>query len=169
MYVAEKAEVEAALGSLAAADSLYDRATDLIDGLLVNAQTSRMKTEMIAAVGDIYVRASAGVGSPSRSGKGFPHCRKRPWARSLGFDPLCSPVQSPLGGDPRRPRDRPATKGTCAGGFGPQRHKVLDKLDHAYFWMGPTEFAQSRKEMELSAARQFRCRQFAASWPLTKA
>jgi len=55
MYVAEKAEVEAALGELAAADALYDRATDLIDGLLVNAQTSRMKTEMIAAVGDIYV------------------------------------------------------------------------------------------------------------------
>jgi hypothetical protein len=32
MYVAEKAEVKAALGELASADALYDRATDLIDG-----------------------------------------------------------------------------------------------------------------------------------------
>ena len=47
--------MEIALGNLSAADALYDRATDLIDGLLVNAQTSRVKTEMIAAVGDIYV------------------------------------------------------------------------------------------------------------------
>jgi len=55
VFVAEQAEVQAAFGSLAAADALYERATDLIDGLLVNAQSSRVKTEMIGAMSDIYL------------------------------------------------------------------------------------------------------------------
>ena len=63
--------MEAALGDLSAADSLYDRATDLIDGLLVNAQTSRVKTEMIAAVGNITTldtSGSRGIVSTIRKG-----------------------------------------------------------------------------------------------------
>src|SRR2546430_1527583 len=37
LFVAEQAESQGALGNLHVADRLYDRATDLIEGLLVNA------------------------------------------------------------------------------------------------------------------------------------
>lgn len=54
-HVAEKAEVQSALGSLAAADASYQHATDLIEGLLVNAPTSQVKSGMIGAMSQIYL------------------------------------------------------------------------------------------------------------------
>jgi hypothetical protein len=41
VFVAEKAEVQAALGSVQAADASFQRATDLVEGLLVNAPSSQ--------------------------------------------------------------------------------------------------------------------------------
>ena len=41
LFLAEKAKVQAALGALGTADLLYGQATDLVEGLLVNAQSSR--------------------------------------------------------------------------------------------------------------------------------
>jgi hypothetical protein len=54
-YVAEEAEIHAALGDLDKADKLYGRAADLIEGLLVNAPSSRVKSSMIGAMSEIYV------------------------------------------------------------------------------------------------------------------
>jgi len=151
MYVAEKGEVEAALGSLAAADSLYVRATDLIDGLLVNAQTSRMKTEMIAAWGDIYVAhfrlAWDRLHDPEKAFRIVESARGRALLDSIRYARQSGPLSQETRGEREIARlqrvlmheDLSAT----------QRHRVLDDLDHAYFWFGPTEFAQSRKEMEL--------------------
>ena len=55
VYVARKAEIEAARGNLQRADELYDQASDLIEAMLVNAPTSQVKSSMIAALSDIYV------------------------------------------------------------------------------------------------------------------
>jgi len=151
MYVAEKAEVEATLGALAAADALYDRATDLIDGLLVNAQTSRMKTEMIAAVGDIYVAhfrlAWDRLHDPEKAFRIVESARGRALLDSILYARRSSPLSEATPGDQEIVRlQRELVQEDLSA---PQRHKVLDQLDHAYFWMGPAEFAQSRKEMEM--------------------
>lgn len=151
MYVAEKAEVEAALGALAAADALYDRATDLIDGLLVNAQTSRMKTEMIAAVGDIYVAhfhlAWDRLHDPDKAFRIVESARGRALLDSIRYARQSGPLspETPGAQEIARLQGVLVHEDLSAA----QRHKLLDQLDHAYFWMGPTEFAQSRKEMEL--------------------
>jgi CHAT domain-containing protein len=55
LYIAEKAEVQAALNNLQAADALYTQALDLIEGLLVNASSSQVKSSMIGNMSDIYV------------------------------------------------------------------------------------------------------------------
>lgn len=55
VFVAEKAEVQAALGSLHAADASFQRATDLVEGLLVNAPSSQVKSGMIGALSQIYL------------------------------------------------------------------------------------------------------------------
>lgn len=54
-YIAEKAEVELALGHTQTADRLYDQATSLIEGLLVNAPSSRVRSAMIGSMSDIYL------------------------------------------------------------------------------------------------------------------
>ena len=67
VFVAEKAEVQAALGSVQAADASFQRATDLVEGLLVNAPSSQVKSGMIGALGQIYLGSfSPGVESHAR-------------------------------------------------------------------------------------------------------
>ena len=55
VYLGEKAEVEAALHHARLADYLYIQATELIDAMLANALSSRVKSEMIAARGNVYL------------------------------------------------------------------------------------------------------------------
>jgi len=54
-FIAAKADTEAALGHVRAADALYERATTLLEGLLVNAPSSLVKSSMISAFSRIYV------------------------------------------------------------------------------------------------------------------
>jgi tetratricopeptide (TPR) repeat protein len=54
-FIAEKAEVELDLGRLKEADALYDEATEVIEGLLLNAPSSRTKSSMIGSMSDIYL------------------------------------------------------------------------------------------------------------------
>jgi tetratricopeptide (TPR) repeat protein len=86
-YVAEEAEIHAALGDLDKADKLYGRAADLIEGLLVNAPSSRVKSSMIGAMSEISNPAAAHCGSGSNdkariltmdncSGTSLPFCRE---------------------------------------------------------------------------------------------
>jgi CHAT domain-containing protein len=53
--VAEKAEVELALDRPKDADLLYDQATSLIEGLLMNAPSSRVRSSMIGSMSEIYL------------------------------------------------------------------------------------------------------------------
>jgi CHAT domain-containing protein len=54
-FLAEKAEVQVLLGHTKAADVLYEQATNLIEGLLVNAPSSRVKSSMIGSMSEIYL------------------------------------------------------------------------------------------------------------------
>jgi tetratricopeptide (TPR) repeat protein len=55
VYVAERAEVQSTLGDVQAADASFQRATSLVEGLLVNAPSSQVKSGMIGAMSDIYL------------------------------------------------------------------------------------------------------------------
>jgi CHAT domain-containing protein len=151
VYFAEQAEVQAALGELAAADALYDRATDLIEGLLVNAQTSRVKTEMIAAMGDIYVgHLRLAWGRLHDSPKAFrivESARGRALLDSIRYARQSSSIS------PETPEEKEIAKLqrelVSHDLSAAQRHKLLEDIDHAYFWTGPAEYAKSRREMQM--------------------
>ena len=55
VFVSEKAEVQTALGDVHGADTSFQRATYLVEGLLVNAPTSQVKSGMIGALSQIYL------------------------------------------------------------------------------------------------------------------
>lgn len=55
LFVAAQADTEAALRHVKAADALYERATTLLEGLLVNAPSSLVKSSMVSAFSRIYV------------------------------------------------------------------------------------------------------------------
>ena len=54
-FIAAEADTQAALGNIRAADALYERATTLVEGLLVNAPSSQLKSSMVSAFSRIYV------------------------------------------------------------------------------------------------------------------
>jgi len=54
-FIAAEADTQAALGNIRAADALYGRATTLVEGLLVNAPSSQLRSSMISAFSRIYV------------------------------------------------------------------------------------------------------------------
>jgi CHAT domain-containing protein len=148
-YVAEKAEVEAALGQLTTADALYDQATDLIDGLLVNAQTSRVKTDMIAAVGDIYVGhfrlAWDRLHDPEKAFRIVESARGRSVLDSIRYARQSGPLPQVAPGEQEITRlQRELVQRDLSAA---QRHKLLDQLDYAFVRRGATEYAENRKEM----------------------
>jgi CHAT domain-containing protein len=55
VYLAERAEVQAAAGDVRDSDASFQRATSLVEGLLVNAPSSQVKSGMISAMSDIYL------------------------------------------------------------------------------------------------------------------
>jgi CHAT domain-containing protein len=54
-YLATKAEIEAGLGRARAARSLYQEATDIIEGMMINAPSPRVKSSLIAAMSSVYL------------------------------------------------------------------------------------------------------------------
>ena len=151
VFVAEQAEVQAALGDLTAADALYDRATDLIEGMLVNARNSHVKAEMIAAVSDIYLGHLRLVWDRLHDApKAFrvvESARGRALVDSMRSAPESHPSSRETIDEKKIARlQRELVSSDLSAA---QRHKVLDELDRAYFWMGPAEYARSRREMEM--------------------
>lgn len=54
-FIVAEADTQTALGNIRAADGLYERATTLVEGLLVNAPSSQLKSSMVSAFSRIYV------------------------------------------------------------------------------------------------------------------
>jgi CHAT domain-containing protein len=151
VLVAEKAEVEAALGSVDKAVALYGQATDLIEGLLVNAQSSRVKTAMIGALSDIYVghfrlawhrqHNAPEAFRIIESARGRSLLDSIRYARQSGATFQQVPAEREIARLQKALVQQPLSAS--------ERGKVLERLDAAYFRLSPVEYVRSRREMEM--------------------
>jgi CHAT domain-containing protein len=156
MYIAEKGEVQAALGSLRAADASFQRATDLIEGLLINAPTSQVKSGMIGALSGIYLShfrlAWDRLHNASYAFAIIESARGRALFDSIRYARQSGPVSaSQTRGEAeitRLQRSLMHDRLTNA-----QTRHALDLLDQAYVALNPIEYARQRTEMGLVRRR----------------
>ena len=156
LYVAEKAEVQTALGSVQAADASFQRATDLVEGLLVNAPSSQVKSGMIGALSQIYL---------GHFRLAWNHLHDAPYAFSIIetargrtlFDSIRYARQSgatttaPTTGEAEIVRlQRSLLHDRLTN---TQTRRVVEQLDKAYVQLNPVEYARQRKEMGLVRRR----------------
>ena len=150
-FVAEKAQVEIDLGNVRAADALYDRASSLIEGLLVNAPSSLVKSSMIAALSEIYVAHFRLAWNRLHNGpKAFQiieNVRGRTLYDSIRYARLTTPSaqQSPQELEIVRLQKTLLHQQLNA----PQTRRILAQLDDAYYRLIPVEYGRVRKEMAL--------------------
>jgi tetratricopeptide (TPR) repeat protein len=152
LFIAEKAEVQAALGEVSASDSSFQRATDLVDGLLVNAPSSQVKSNMIGALSQIYLghfnlawkrMHDAGYAfSIIESARGRALLDSIRYAKESA-SPLASPSREAIE-IARLQRSLMHDRLTNA-----QTRQVLEELDAAYIRISPAEYAKQRLEMGL--------------------
>jgi CHAT domain-containing protein/outer membrane protein assembly factor BamD (BamD/ComL family) len=151
LFVAAQADAEAALGHIRTADGLYERATTLLEGLLVNAPSSQVKSSMVNSFSRIYVAHFRLVWEqqhdPVRAFQIIESARGR-----VLLDSLRSPSRSPTSASlsPAEIRiaqlqrtliDRRLTTA--------QEKQILDQLDDAYDHLSISEFDQTRREMAI--------------------
>ena len=156
LFIAEKAEVEDALGSIHAADASFQRATDLVEGLLVNAPTSQVKSAMIGALSKIYLAhfrlAWNRVHDASYAFTIIENARGRAlrdsiqYARQNGAAP-----ESQTRGETEITRLQRSLMHDQLNNA--QTRRVLDQLDAAYVKMNSVEYVRQRKEMGLGRTR----------------
>ena len=150
-FVAEKAEVEIELGNVRTADALYDRASTLIEGLLVNAPSSLVKSSMIAALSEIYIAHFRLAWNRLHDGpKAFQiieNVRGRTLYDSIRYARLTTPTdrQSPQELEIVRLQKSLLHEQLTAQ----QTRRVLAQLDEAYYRLIPIEYGRVRKEMAL--------------------
>jgi CHAT domain-containing protein len=163
LYLARKAEVEVSLQRPRAADAIYEQATELAEGLLVDAPNSRIKASMIATMGDIYVDrfrlAVTHFHDPAKAFIVLETARGRALADSLrysrdaqngGHPVMAAAADAEIARIQRVMRETPTSPA--------QMDRLLQKLDDAYNQLVPTEYAENREEMKtlfrpVSAAR----------------
>jgi CHAT domain-containing protein len=151
LFLAEKAQVQTALGALGAADALYSQATDLVEGLLVNAQSSRVKTSMIGAFSEIYLAhfrlAWERLHNPEKAFQIIESARGRALLDSIRYSRETNPAMT------QTPAEREIVRLQLSLLHdrlnAAQTRKVLAQLDYAYFRFSPIEYARSRKEVEI--------------------
>lgn len=151
LFVAEKAEVQAALGDLKQADLLYANAMDLVEGLLVNATSSRVKSSMIGAMSSIYLGHFRLAWTQMHNAKEAFRIVESARGRAL-YDSIRYARRSPAtAGQSSAERDigrlqrRLINERLNTG----ETRRVLTQLDSAYDRLTPIEYAQTRKEMAL--------------------
>jgi hypothetical protein len=151
LFLAEKAEVQAALGSLGTADQIYSQATNLVEGLLVNAQSSRVKTAMLGAMSDIYIGHFRLVWdrlhNPEKAFQIIESARGRVLLDSIRYSRETDAPREQTSAEQeiaRLQRSLLHERLTAS-----QTRRVLAQLDVAYFRLSPIEYTRSRKEVEI--------------------
>jgi CHAT domain-containing protein len=148
-YIAEKAEAELALGRPKTADTLYDQAARLVEGLLINAPTSRVKSSMIGSLSEIYL---------GHFRLAWTHLHDGPKAfqiiESARGHALVGTLGSP---DKLNLRDKPSPAEAEISRLqkillhsrldSKATERVLAQLDRAYDNAFPADFEQNRKEV----------------------
>ena len=151
IFLAEKAQVQSALGALAAADQLYGQATDLVEGLLINAQSSRVKTSMIGAMSDIYIGhfrlAWDRLHNPEKAFQIIESARGRVLLDSIRYSRETDAPHEQTSAEQEIARlQRSLLHESLTAS---QTRRVLARLDDAYFRLSPIEYTRSRKEVEI--------------------
>ncbi len=151
IYVAEKAEALAANGRLREADATFRQATDLVDGLLLNAPSSQVKSAMISAASDIYLNhfklASGKLGDTSYAFAVIEKAR----GRAL-FDSIRYAMRSgaSLAASAREREIARLQRSLVHDSLTPaQTSRTLAALDRAYESLIPAEYRRKRAEMSL--------------------
>lgn len=151
VYLAQKAEIEGVRGNLALADELYDQASDLVEGMLVNAPSSQVKSSMIAALSDIYVGhfrlAVERLHDPAKAFEIAETARGRALVDSMRY---ASNSAGSNGMSPAERRIAAIQKRFREESPSPAETKVLlAKLEDAYDQLAPVEYKRSRPEMTM--------------------
>jgi CHAT domain-containing protein len=156
VFVAEKAEVQAALGAVQASDASFQRATDLVEGLLVNAPSSQVKSGMIGALSQIYLGhfhlAWDRLHNAPYAFSIIESARGRALFDSIRYARQSGPaIASTTHGETEIARLQKSLmhdRLTAA-----QTRRVLEQLDQAYIQISPADYAKQRKEMGLVRKR----------------
>ncbi|HTU45374.1 MAG TPA: CHAT domain-containing protein [Bryobacteraceae bacterium] len=152
VFVAEKAEVQAALGLVQAADVSFQQATDLVEGLLVNAPSSQVKSGMIGALGQIYLGhfrlAWNGMHDGPYAFSIIEGARGRALLDSIRYarQSTSANAQQTRGEVEIARLQRSLMHDPLTNS---QIRHMLDQLDEAYMQLSPVEYARQRKEMGL--------------------
>ena len=152
VFVSEKAEVQTALGDVRGADTSFQRATYLVEGLLVNAPTSQVKSGMIGALSQIYLghfrlawnqmHNAPYAFSIIENARGRALLDSIRYARQAGTVPTAqTPGEVEIA---RLQRSLMHDHLTAV-----RTRQVLEQLDQAYTQLNPVEYARQRKEMGL--------------------
>jgi CHAT domain-containing protein len=149
LFVAAEADTEAALNHIANADRLYDRATTLLEALLVNAPSSQVKSSMVAAFSRIYVahfrleweqqHDKAKAFQIIESARGRVLLDSIRYSQTLVSTASTSPAEIRIAQLQRTLIQRKLPTA--------QAKQVLAQLDEAYDQLGASQFAQERKEV----------------------
>ena len=150
------AEVQAALGSVQTADASFQRATDLVEGLLVNAPSSQVKSGMIGASSQIYLGhfrlAWNRMHDAPYAFSIIEGARGRALLDSIRYARQSAPVNAAQTRGEieivRLQRSLMHDHLTNA-----QTRHVVDQLDEANMQLSPIEYARQRKEMSLVRRR----------------
>lgn len=149
LFVAAQADTEAALNHVKTADALYDRATTLLEGLLVNAPSSQVKSSMVSAFSRIYVAHFRLAWEQLHDGpKAFQiieSARGRVLLDSIRYAQRSPSTSSPPLAESRIAQlQRTLIQRNLSTA---EAKRVLGELDDAYDQLSTSQFAQERKEV----------------------
>jgi CHAT domain-containing protein len=152
IYIARKAELEAGIGNLRIADILYGQSSELIEAMLINAPSSRVKSSMIAALSDIYIGhfrlAVSRLHDNAKAFRIIETARGRALADSIRYARQAtvasgtSPTERQIALIQKRLRESPVSPA--------QTRILLAKLDQTYDQLATVEYERSRPEMKMA-------------------
>ena len=151
LFLAEKAEIEAALGATGSADLLYDRATHLVEGLLVNAPSSMVKNSMIGSMSEIYLGhfrlAWTRLHDVPKAFRIIESARGRALLDSIRYSRASgsAPKEAAAERDIAQFQRRLLHERLSAL----QTKRILAELDDAYDRLSPVEYARNRAELSI--------------------
>lgn len=151
LFVAAQADAAAALGHLKTADALYDRATTLLEGLLINAPSSQVKSSMISAFSRIYVAHFRLTWDQLHDGpKAFEIIESARGRVLLDSIRYAQHSQSAAGASPAEARIASLQRSLLHQRFSnSQTKRILDELDDAYDQLASSARVQERAEVTM--------------------
>jgi len=150
LYLAEKAEVEASLRHPARANALYTQATALVEAMLLNAPSPRVKSAMIDTMGKVYLGhfrlALSAFHSPAKAFEIVETARGRALADALMSDHRATgkpPAETSAEIEVTRLQSQLRRNSNTEA----ETKRLSAKLDQAYNALVPVEYAQDRAEV----------------------